>query len=116
MTPNCSAASPPPSPPCRRSSQPAKSAPRSGPPRAKPPTSAPADLQTLVPPALQQALAAHATGQATPPAPPSTSTAQPAPTPEGWCALHQVQMELRSNARGSWWSHRLADGSYCKGK
>jgi len=66
----------------------------------------------------QQAPAAAANGQATPPppAPPSNGTAQPASTPEGWCALHQVPMELRSNERGSWWSHRLADGSYCKGK
>lgn len=80
-------------------------------------TSAPADLQTLIQQAVQQALAA-ANGQATPPpqAPPSTGMAPPAPTPEGWCALHQVQMELRNNERGSWWSHRLADGSYCKGK
>jgi len=30
--------------------------------------------------------------------------------------VHQVAMELRTNERGSWWSHRLADGSYCKGK
>ncbi len=77
-----------------------------------------ADLQALLQQAVQQALAAQANGQATPPpqAPPSNGTAQPAPQPEGWCALHQVQMELRSNERGSWWSHRLADGSYCKGK
>jgi hypothetical protein len=76
-----------------------------------------ADLQALLQQAVQQALAA-ANGQATPPpqAPPATGQAQHAPTPEGWCALHQVQMELRSNERGSWWSHRLADGSYCKGK
>ena len=76
-----------------------------------------ADLQALLQQAVQQALAA-ANGQATPPpqAPPNTGTAQPAPTPEGWCALHQVPMEQRSNERGSWWSHRLADGSYCKGK
>jgi hypothetical protein len=75
-----------------------------------------ADLQALLQQAVQQALAAN--GQATPPpqAPPSNGTAQPAPTPEGWCALHQVPMELRTNERGSWWSHRLADGSYCKGK
>jgi hypothetical protein len=66
--------------------------------------------------AVQQALAA-ANGQATPPPPaPSNGQAQAAPPPEGWCALHQLQMELRSNERGSWWSHRLADGSYCKGK
>ena len=77
------------------------------------------DVQTLVQQALQQALAAQANGAAPstpPPAPPSPATVQPAPTPEGWCALHQVPMELRSNERGSWWSHRLADGSYCKGK
>jgi hypothetical protein len=76
-----------------------------------------ADLQALFQQAVQQALAA-ANGQATPPpqAPPANGQAQPAPTPDGWCALHQVQMELRSNERGSWWSHRLADGSYCKGK
>ncbi len=86
-------------------------------PPATPATLPQADLQALVQQAVQQALAA-ANGPATPPPPaaPSPSTAQPAPTPEGWCALHQVQMELRSNERGSWWSHRLADGSYCKGK
>jgi hypothetical protein len=86
-------------------------------PPAAPATLPQADLQALVQQAVQQALAA-ANGQATPPpqAPPSNGTAQPAPTPEGWCALHQVQMELRNNERGSWWSHRLADGSYCKGK
>jgi hypothetical protein len=82
---------------------------------------APADLQALLQQAVQQALAAQGSpnGQAPgtpPPAPPSNGTAQPAPTPEGWCALHQAPMELRSNERGSWWSHRLADGSYCKGK
>ena len=76
-----------------------------------------ADLQALIQQAVQQALAA-ANGHATPPpqAPPANGQAQSAPTPEGWCALHQVPMELRSNERGSWWSHRLADGSYCKGK
>jgi hypothetical protein len=80
--------------------------------------SAPADLQALLQQAVQQALAAQANGQATPPpqAPPSNGSAPPAPTPEGWCALHQVPIELRNNERGSWWSHRLADGSYCKGK
>jgi SWIM zinc finger len=81
------------------------------------PASAPANVQALIQQAVQQALAA-ANGQPTPPPPaaPSTGTAQSAPAPEGWCALHQVPMELRSNERGSWWSHRLADGSYCKGK
>ena len=75
------------------------------------------DLQALLQQAVQQALAT-ANGQATPPpqAPPANGQAQAAPPPEGWCALHQVPMELRTNERGSWWSHRLADGSYCKGK
>jgi len=84
-----------------------------------PPPNVPADLQALLQQAVQQALAAQANGAAPgtpPPAAPANGTAQSAPTPEGWCALHQVPMELRQNERGSWWSHRLADGSYCKGK
>jgi hypothetical protein len=86
------------------------------PPPAAPAALPQADLQALVQQAVQQALAAN--GQATPPpqAPPANGQAQAAPPPEGWCALHQVPMELRSNERGSWWSHRLADGAYCKGK
>ena len=82
------------------------------------PASVPADLQALLQQAVQQALAAQANGQATPPPPavPANGQAQPAPTPEGWCARHQVPMEPHSNERGAWWSHRLADGSYCKGK
>ncbi|MGE3540234.1 MAG: hypothetical protein AB7N91_22695 [Candidatus Tectimicrobiota bacterium] len=35
---------------------------------------------------------------------------------EGWCPVHQVPMEYRSNTKGSWYSHRLSDGTYCKGK
>jgi hypothetical protein len=38
------------------------------------------------------------------------------PTPEGYCVLHGLEMKLQVNQRGSWWSHRLADGSYCKGR
>jgi hypothetical protein len=51
-----------------------------------------------------------------PPAGPSIGTAA---APNGGtpiCPLHHVAMELRQNERGSWWSHRLTDGSYCKGK
>jgi hypothetical protein len=76
------------------------------------------DLQTLVQQTLQQALAAQVAGTP-PPVPPSNGTAAHGaaqPTPDGWCARHQVPMEPHSNERGSWWSHRLADGSYCKGK
>jgi hypothetical protein len=43
------------------------------------------------------------------------SPAAPA-APEDWCATHGVTMEYRSNAKGTWYSHRLDDGSYCKGK
>ena len=36
----------------------------------------------------------------------------------GWCPTHQVSMRWHEgNARGpGWFSHQLADGSYCKGK
>lgn len=49
-------------------------------------------------------------------APPAPAAAPAAPTPEGWCILHQVQMPLNTNARGKWYSHRLPDGTWCKGK
>ena len=98
----------------------AKAAPVPLPPA--PATPAPAlpqvDLQAVLQQAVQQALAA-ANGQATPlpPAPPSNGTAQPAPLPEGWCALHQVPMERRQNERGSWYSHWLPDEQrHCKGR
>jgi SWIM zinc finger len=77
-------------------------------PPAAPATLPQPDLQAL----LQQALAA-ANGQAhgTPsPAPPSNGTAA-ATGGTPFCHAHQVAMELRTNERGSWWSHRLADGS-----
>ena len=100
----------------------AKAAPVPPPPPA-PATPAPAfpqaDLQALLQQAVQQALAA-ANGQAPstpPPAAPSPATAQPTPTPEGWCALHQVPMERRQNERGSWYSHWLPDEQrHCKGR
>ena len=50
-----------------------------------------------------------------PPTPPDAS-APPAFQPEDWCAVHQVRMGRRSNADGTWYSHRLSDGTYCKGK
>lgn len=33
----------------------------------------------------------------------------------GWCALHHAAMKEQTNVRGSWWSHKLAEGGYCKG-
>ena len=50
-----------------------------------------------------------------PPTQPDAS-APPASPPEDWCALHQVRMGRHSNANGTWYSHRLRDGTYCKGK
>ena len=86
--------------------------------------SARADLQVLIQQAVQQALAAQASNttppatstapSAPPPAPPSTGTAANGAAP--FCQAHQVPLELRSNARGSWWSHWIAsEKRYCKG-
>jgi hypothetical protein len=84
------------------------------PPSAPPPT----DLQALIQQAVQQALAAQqppSIGQA--PAPSQTPAATPPASPPDWCALHQVAMEQRSNATGTWSSHWLAsEQRYCKGK
>jgi hypothetical protein len=41
---------------------------------------------------------------------------KPQELPEGWCSIHQVQMTHHNNGKGSWWSHRLNDGHWCKGK
>jgi hypothetical protein len=85
-----------------------------------PPLTPPADVQTLIQQAVQQALAAQqppSTSQApatgtTPAATPSASA-----TPADWCALHQVAMEQRSNAKGTWYSHWVvSEQRYCKGK
>jgi hypothetical protein len=47
------------------------------------------------------------------------AAANPLPTAaapqEGWCAVHQVAMKQQSNERGSWYSHPLDDGRWCKG-
>jgi hypothetical protein len=51
-----------------------------------------------------------------PPAPPAPAAPPPpASPPEAWCAIHQVRMGRHSNANGTWYSHRLGDGTYCKG-
>jgi hypothetical protein len=87
--------------------------------------SAPPDLQALVQQAVQQALAAQAPGTGTPPtngqAASTTTTAAQSPDAEAngatrVCPTHQVPLELRHNARGSWWSHWVAsEKRYCKG-
>src|SRR5262252_4471714 len=40
-----------------------------------------------------------------------------APTPpENWCPIHQCQMKRYSNAKGSWFSHKTSQGTWCNGK
>src|SRR5262252_6464905 len=56
---------------------------------------------------------------AAPPQPPDAEGLAGAHDHEpGWCPTHQVTMRWHDgNARGpGWYSHQLADGSYCKGK
>ena len=33
-----------------------------------------------------------------------------------WCRAHQVPMKLNQKEGRSWWSHRLPEGGFCKGK
>jgi len=35
--------------------------------------------------------------------------------PEGFCVIHDVWMKQRKNTKGSWWSHKTAEG-WCNGK
>jgi hypothetical protein len=86
----------------------------------------PAALQQLIQQTLQQVVAAQGSGPASANGQPPTSVPPvappqglPAETPEGYCTLHAVHMELRNNASGSWYSHLETDeaGDYfCKGK
>jgi len=101
----------------------AKAAPPTPPPVA--PAALPqADLQAVVQQAVQQALAAangHAASSTPPPAPPRPSAAPSAPEPDdqqtGFCSMHQVPMEQKSNERGTWYSHWLrGEQQHCKGR
>jgi SWIM zinc finger len=72
--------------------------------------------------AVQAAMRAQATASTTgngtrkPPTPPVLEPTTD--TDPSWCPTHQVTMRWHDgNARGpGWFSHQLADGSYCKGK
>src|SRR6266446_5153125 len=33
-----------------------------------------------------------------------------------WCPQHAVVMRPWHNARGTWWSHQVADGTWCTGR
>ncbi len=83
----------------------------------------PADLEARIQQAVQQALAAQQ-ATSTPPANGHAPKAETPPGPgtradatSGYCALHGVTMEQRSNAKGAWYSHWLAsEKRSCKGK
>jgi hypothetical protein len=47
---------------------------------------------------------------------PAQSPTQGTEQAEGWCRKHSVQMKLNHKEGRSWWSHRLPDGTWCKGK
>jgi hypothetical protein len=46
------------------------------------------------------------------PAEPETTT----PPPDNWCPIHQCQTKKYSNEKGSWFSHKTANGQWCNGK
>ena len=70
--------------------------------------------------AVAAALKAQATASPTgngarkPPAPPALEPTTD--TDPSWCPIHRCTMERRTNERGSWYSHRLSSGAYCKGE
>ncbi len=110
----------------RQQREAAHAAPAAPTPSTLQPTTPPVDLQALLQQAVQQALAAHAPSHGTPPAngqaPSAPPPAPPRPDPAAatsetpFCHAHQVPLEPRRNARGSWWSHWLAsEKRYCKG-
>jgi hypothetical protein len=103
----------------REAAQAAQAAQAQQAPQVQPPAGVPPDLQALLQQAVQQALAAQANGQAPstpPPVPPSHGTVA-ANGAAPFCHLHQAALELRSNERGSWWSHWVAsEKRYCKGE
>ena len=63
--------------------------------------------------AVAAAMKAQANGTPPPRAPQVEPTTDTDPS---WCPIHRVKMERRTNERGSWYSHRLAGGEYCKGE
>ena len=70
--------------------------------------------------AVAAAMKAQATASPTgngarkPPAPPALEPTTD--TDPSWCPIHRCTMERRTNERGSWYSHRLSSGAYCKGE
>jgi len=42
--------------------------------------------------------------------------AQPASREQGWCAIHNVSMKQTTKDGRSWYSHKVPDGRWCKGR
>ena len=84
-------------------------------PAAEPPKPTPAQRRRDAPiaAAIAAALTAQANGTPPPRDPPLAPTHDTDPS---WCPLHRCAMPRRTNARGSWYSHRLHTGDYCKGE
>jgi hypothetical protein len=40
----------------------------------------------------------------------------PTPPAEDWCPIHQIKMKRYSNDKGSWFSHKTPEGTWCNGK
>jgi hypothetical protein len=89
---------------------------------AEPPKPTPQQrtLEEQIAAAVQAALKAQAAptnpnGQRQPP-PRDPMVAPTNDTDPSWCPIHRCQMQRRTNDRGSWYSHRLDSGAYCKGE
>ena len=54
--------------------------------------------------------------QPAPQPPPGRGQGQALEAREDWCSIHQCAMVRQENERGAWFSHRLPEGGYCKGK
>ena len=39
----------------------------------------------------------------------------PDPLPEGWCPIHATAMKLNTKEGRIWYSHRMTEGSWCRG-
>ena len=46
---------------------------------------------------------------------PPTEPAEP-PSDPSWCAVHQCKMKQYTKGESRWYSHRLDDGTWCKGE
>jgi hypothetical protein len=77
------------------------------------PTPEPRPLDAPMAAAIAAALKAQANGTPPPRDPQLEPTNDPDPS---WCPIHRCTMPRRTNERGSWYSHKTADGRWCRGQ